>query len=209
MGQYGFQHLPDLRVCDFGSGRGLYTRFMIKYAHPDNIYGMDADSEMLEKCRKSFGMCNFLKLSHSPPSPIRECFFDLLLGNSVFSKSTPEHADAWIGDFARIMRPGGLVLITTQGRSFIEYCRQIRESGDGSDPFFQYLSRSFVDTDQSFKDYDSGKYLSSESTEDTRFGETLIPPQYAAEKWCADFELVQFIEDINFFRKALIVLRRK
>ncbi len=209
MRQFGIQYHPDFRVCDFGSGWGRYTRFMIKYAHPDNIYGMDVNGGMLEKCRKNFGMCNFLKISSLPPSPVHEKFFDLLIAYSVFSHLAPDCADTWIDDFARIMRPGGLVILTTQGRSFIEYCRHIRESGDLSHGWFQCLARSFVDTEQSCADYDSGKYLFSATTEDPYYGEALIPPQYIVDRWTSNFELLNFIDDRTFLPQALIVLRRK
>lgn len=206
---FGILSHPDFRACDFGSGWGRYTRFLIKYAHPDNIYGMDLDSSMLEKCRKNFGMCNFLKVSSLPPSPVRESFFDLLIGYSVFSHLSPDCADAWIDDFARIMRPGGLIFITTQGRTFIEFCRHIRESGDLSHGWFEGLARSFVDVEQSHKDYDAGRYLFSATREDPYYGEALIPPQYVTEKWTSNFELVNFFDDRNFLPQALIVLRRK
>lgn len=197
------------RICDFGCGWGRYTRFMLKYAHPDNIFGIDVSGMMLEKCRKIFGMCNFLKIDSFPPSPIRDDFFDLVFGYSVFSHLSRECSDAWIAEFSRIVRPGGLVIMTTQGRTFIDFCHKIRESGDRSNAWFECLARSFVDTDEAYRQYDSGVFLHASTTVLNGYGESMIPLDYVIRNWLDKFDLVDFIDDRSFLPQALFVLRRK
>lgn len=198
------------RAVDFGSGWGRYTRFMLKYIHPDNLYGLEVSRVMVEHCRKSFGMANFIKVESYPPCDLRDNLVDLVFGYSVFSHLAPDCANAWIEEFARIMRPGGLLLMTTQGRSFIEYCRNIRESGNRSHPWFVSLAKAFADTEQAYRDYDAGEFLHyGEGQYGGSYGESLIPRGYVEKAWLKDFELVDFIDDRAFLPQALFILRRR
>jgi len=203
--------LTDASVAvDFGSGWGRYTRFMLKYVHPDNLYGLEVSPQMVEHCRKAFGMANFLKVDSMPPCPLRSVMVDLIFGYSVFSHLAPHCADAWVDEFARITQAGGLVLMTTQGRSFIEFCRQVRESGDRSHPWFVSLAKAFVDTDQAYRDYDAGQMLHfGEGQYGGTYGESLIPHGYIESHWGKYFDLVDFIDDRGVLPQALFVLRRK
>jgi SAM-dependent methyltransferase len=198
------------RAVDFGSGWGRYTRFMLKYIHPDNLYGLEVSSNMVEHCRKSFGMGNFLKVETFPPCDLRDDLVDLIFGYSVFSHLSPDCAGAWMDEFARIMRPGGLLLMTTQGRTFIEYCRNIRESGDRSNEWFINLADSFVDADQSCKEYDAGEFLhAGHGQYGGTYGESLIPRGYIVNHWLRYFDLVDYVDDRAFLPQALFVLKRK
>ncbi|MFD3300191.1 methyltransferase domain-containing protein [Aquipseudomonas alcaligenes] len=197
------------RAVDFGSGWGRYTRFMLKYVHPDNLYGLEVNSAMVEHCRKSFGMANFIKVESYPPCDLRDNLVDLVFGYSVFSHLAPACANAWIEEFARIMRPGGLLLMTTQGRTFIDYCRNIRESGNRSHPWFVSLAKAFADTEQAYRDYDAGEFLHyGEGQYGGSYGESLIPRGYVEKAWLKDFELVDYVDDRAFLPQALFVLRR-
>ncbi|MBE0568697.1 MAG: methyltransferase domain-containing protein, partial [Deltaproteobacteria bacterium] len=187
------------RAVDFGSGWGRYTRFMLKYIHPDNLYGLEVSSNMVEHCRKSFGMGNHLKVDTFPPCDLRDSLVDLIFGYSVFSHLSSECAGAWIDEFARILRPGGLVLMTTQGRTFIEYCRKIRESGDRSHEWFINLADSFVDVERSYSDYDAGEFLhAGHGQYGGTYGESLISRGYILKHWLEYFDLVDFVDDRAF-----------
>lgn len=198
------------KMLDFGCGWGRYTRFLLKYTHPDNIYGVDVNSGMIEQCRKNFGGSNFSTVSPFPPTIFRDSLFDLVLGYSVFSHLSPACADAWIEEFARVVRPGGIVLMTTQGRDFIDFCRNIRRTGDLSHPWYRSLAVAFVDEAAAHHAYDEGRYLfTSRRGEDATYGEALISRGYIEQHWLHGFELVDFVDDRSFLPQALFVLQRK
>lgn len=209
LGKHGLVLTDDSVAVDFGSGWGRYTRFMLKYVHPDNLYGLEVNSPMVEHCRKAFGMANFLKVGSMPPCALRSRMVDLVFGYSVFSHLAPDCADAWIAEFARITKPGALVLMTTQGRSFIDFCRGVRESGDRSHPWFVSLSKAFVDVEQAYRDYDAGTFLHyGEGQYGGTYGESLISRGYIEARWGQYFDLVDFIDDRAVLPQALFVLRR-
>ena len=209
LSKHGLSLSDDSVAVDFGSGWGRYTRFMLKYVHPDNLYGLEVNQGMVEHCRKAFGMANFLKVGTLPPCPLRSGMVDLVFGYSVFSHLAPHCADAWIAEFARITKPGALVLMTTQGRSFIDLCRDVRESGDRSHPWFISLAKAFADSAQAFRDYDVGQFLHfGEGQYGGTYGESLIPRGYIERCWGRYFDLVDFIDDRQVLPQALFVLRR-
>lgn len=209
LAKHGLSLSDESVAVDFGSGWGRYTRFMLKYVHPDNLYGLEVSSSMVEHCRKAFGMANFLKVDTLPPCPLRSSMVDLVFGYSVFSHLAPHCADAWIAEFARITKPGALVLMTTQGRSFIDFCRSVRESGDRSHPWFVSLAKAFVDSDQARSDYDAGQFLHfGEGQYGGTYGESLIPSGYIERHWGKYFDLVDFIDNRAILPQALFVLQR-
>lgn len=209
LAKHGLTLSDDSVAVDFGSGWGRYTRFMLKYVHPDNLYGLEVNPAMVEHCRKAFGMANFLKVETLPPCPLRNGLVDLVFGYSVLSHLAPHCADAWISEFARITKPGGLVLMTTQGRSFIDFCRGVRESGDRSHPWFISLSKAFINSEQAYRDYDAGQFLHfGEGQYGGTYGESLIPKGYIGRHWQTYFDLIDFIDDRAVLPQALFVLRR-
>ncbi len=210
LGKHGLNFAEDSVAVDFGCGWGRYTRFMLKYIHPDNFYGFDVNSKMVEHCRKAFGMANFMKVGTMPPSPLRDGMVDLVFGYSVFSHLAPHCADAWITEFSRITRPGAIVIMTTQARGFINFCSEIRRSGNLSNPWYEALATSFVNSDQALQDYDRGNFVhAGHGQYDGTYGESLIPRGYIEEAWCSDFELVDFIDDPSVLPQALFVLKRR
>lgn len=197
-------------MLDFGCGWGRHTRFLLKYAHPDNIYGVDVNSGMIERCRRLFGGCNFMRVSPFPPSVFRDGLFDLLLGYSVFSHLSPACADAWIEEFGRIVRPGGMVIMTTQGRSLLDLCRRLRATGAQQTTHEKLLAAAFTDEAAAYRAYDGGEFLfTSHLGPDASYGEALIPRGYIEQRWLGQFDLVDFVDDRSFLPQALFVLARK
>lgn len=181
----------------------------MKYTKPDNIYGLEVNEHVLENCRKTYGGCNFLKVDSFPPCDLRDDLLDFIFGYSVFSHLSPDCADAWIGEFARIVRPRGLVMMTTQGRTFVEYCQYIRDSGNITHPWHNSLVKSFVNVQECLEQYDNGGFLHAQTGQyGGTYGESLISPGYIKNNWAEYFDLVDFFDDRTTLPQALFVLRR-
>ena len=74
-----------------------------------------------------------VKIEQMPPSPLPSATFDTAFAYSVFSHLSPKAHLAWQEEFARVVKPGALVFITTQARWFLDNCRELprapREAG--------------------------------------------------------------------------------
>ncbi len=210
----GQQWNGEGKLLDFGTGWGRYARIFMKDFRPENVVGVDVDESYIKICRETFPYGRFETVSPLPPSSLEDQTYDLVIAYSVFSHLAEHAATAWIREFERILRPGGMVAVTTQGRSLLQVCEKIREQKEFDHPWHEHLARSFVDRAACEAAYDTGEYLySATGGGDVRssefYGEALIPRGFVERHWCDAFELVEFIDDRGFLPQALIVLRKR
>jgi SAM-dependent methyltransferase len=105
----------DLRsVLDFGCGCGRVIRHWARMGVRD-LHGCDYNPELVAWCRDNLPFMTARVNSPSPPSPYADDQFDLVYAVSIVTHMTEAAARAWIADLARILKPGGLLLVTTHG----------------------------------------------------------------------------------------------
>lgn len=201
-------------LLDFGTGWGRYARIFMKDFRPENVVGIDVDPGFVKICRETFPYGTFETVAPLPPSSLVDRSFDLVIAYSVFSHLAEHAATAWVNEFARLLKPGGMMAITTQGRSFLDVCERMRKVGRFDHPWHRNLARSFVDHQACLAAYDAGQFLFSatgggEVRSSDFYGEALIPKGYIEANWCDRFELVEFIDDRSYLPQALIVLRKR
>ena len=115
------------RVLDFGCGWGRMLRCFLRDVSAENLHGVDVDASMVELCRSLFGtLGRFDVVPARPPAATLTGPYDLIYAYSVFSHLNEEYHLAWVEELARVLRPGGLLLATTQGRGFIDFCASLR-----------------------------------------------------------------------------------
>jgi SAM-dependent methyltransferase len=51
----------------------------------------------------------------NPPLPFEDASFDLVYSISVFTHLDEEMQDAWLNELKRVLRPGGILIITVHG----------------------------------------------------------------------------------------------
>lgn len=212
--KHGHPLTPTTRLIDFGTGWGRYARLFVKEVRPEHILGLDVDPSFVEVCRNTFPYGRFETVPAFPPSGQPAGSFDLIIAYSVFSHLSEAAATAWIEEFAQLLAPGGIIAITTQGRSFLQFCENIRQTNQLDTPWHRNLARSFIDRADCERRYDEGEFLYSatgaaEIRPASFYGEALIPRQYVERNWIAKgFELLEFIDDRGFLPQALIMLRK-
>jgi SAM-dependent methyltransferase len=113
-------HVPLDRVgpvLDFGCGCGRVTRYW--HDHRGTVVGSDRDADAIDWCRRNLPFAHFEPNGLAPPLPFADESFDLVYALSVFTHLTADLQTAWRDELRRVLRPGGRLLVTTHGRSYV------------------------------------------------------------------------------------------
>jgi len=99
----------SIRLLDFGCGTGAMTRFFVDRGY--RVEGLDISPSIIEQNRKMSPGIKFHLVEPEERSEIADGSFDV-----VFSSEVVEHVYdvmAVFEEFRRILRPGGLLILTT------------------------------------------------------------------------------------------------
>ncbi|MBM3987491.1 MAG: methyltransferase domain-containing protein [Planctomycetes bacterium] len=107
-------------VLDFGCGCGRLLRHFARYAVASRFMGVDVDPTPIAWCRENLDFAEFASIPLLPPMALPRGGFDALYTYSVFSHLPLESQRAWLAEFARLLRPGGLAVITYHGERAVE-----------------------------------------------------------------------------------------
>lgn len=206
---------PQSTVLDFGCGWGRVSRFFLRDLKPENIYGVDVLKSAIDLVRQSNIPGRYSVIPTQPPLDFPDGSFDVIYAFSVFSHLPEKLANHWVTEFARLLRPNGLMVVTTQGRGFLEFCAQFR-GRENTFLWHQLLANSFVDTERHLAAYDRGEFLYEANGGGDKpelagsvYGDALIPPGYVHSEWTKHLSFVDFIDDPSFLSQALIVMRKR
>lgn len=117
------------RILDFGCGCGRLTRHLPSMSQA-NIYGCDYNRRLVNWCAENLTgafQTNRLK----PPLGYADESFDIIYLYSVFTHLREATQKAWLEEFHRVLKPGGLVLISFHDEDH----RALREIGIAADAF--------------------------------------------------------------------------
>lgn len=104
-------------VLDFGCGCGRVTRWWRDF--DGTVAGSDVNGPAVEWCRANLPFARFERNALAPPLVFEDESFDLVYALSVFTHMTAELQLAWRDELRRVLRPGGRLLLTTHGRSYV------------------------------------------------------------------------------------------
>jgi SAM-dependent methyltransferase len=203
---------PASGILDFGCGWGRITRFFLKDVEPDALWGVDGNDELIAICRGTSTWGNFKQIDVFPPTDFPSGTFDLVFSYSVFSHLSEDMHLQWLDEFARILKPGGLLIATTWDREVIERCGRLRD--EQGVPFFKSsLAKTFHDTDAWLARYDRGEFCFDSSEEiygssSSWHGEACIPKHYVLSNWSPRLEVLDFIDDRSVAPQNVVVARR-
>ncbi|MBB82997.1 MAG: hypothetical protein CL931_04210 [Deltaproteobacteria bacterium] len=185
----------DLRsVLDWGCGCGRVSRYFAR--HPNlALTGIDIDASNVDWCRTNLPFARFETCQVDPPTGLESSSFDLLFGISVMTHLSEADREAWLGELARLARPGATALLTTQGASAL--CR----SNADADRVARWRQVGMIDVGVSVA-------ASDLSPEPDRYIDCFLTPDYIRDRWSNEFEVVDLLEGYIGNAQDLVVLRR-
>ena len=200
----------SFRMIDFGMCWGRISRFFLRDVTPGNIVGLEVNDTFIEAA-KSIGMpVDIQKIEPLGPTLLPADSVDLVTAYSVFSHLDEVAADAWAEEFSRVLKPGGILIATTEGERFIDFCAELASREHHESDWHRSLSKAFPDPEAARRRYLAGECVTSEPyRHQPHYGETLIPPGYIMSAWGDRLELLEFSQAGQRFWQGVFVLRKR
>lgn len=106
-------------ILDWGCGPGRIIRHMHKYFPDSKLYGTDYNEASIKWCSEFIKTARFQTNRNSAKLPFQSSFLDVIYGISVFTHLSEKQHVEWFPELIRALKPGGILLISTQGNAFI------------------------------------------------------------------------------------------
>lgn len=187
------------RVLDFGCGWGRVLRFFLRDVAPEALIGIDCSERAITSCLETNRWCRFERCEVLPPTDLEAESFDFIYAFSVFSHLSEQAHRHWLAEFDRLMRPDGLLILTTFDRAFLA-C-----TSDGSE-----LPPEPLSLEQWFSRYDRGDFCFRRLTAipDPHFGDAFIPERYVRERWTNHFTVQDYVGASSLDQNIIVCTKR-
>jgi SAM-dependent methyltransferase len=111
----GLDVSQPLNVLDFGCGAGRQLlQFTRHYPHW-RMSACDVDFDVIKFIKRAYPRVDAYASSFDPPLKYADGTFDMLYAVSIFSHLSFDDARLWLAELARVLRPGGLAMLTFNG----------------------------------------------------------------------------------------------
>lgn len=108
--------LKDVAILDWGCGPGRVIRHLPEIINNNcSFYGTDYNKKSIDWCKKNLLGIKFNKNELTAKLPYEDCTFSVIYGLSIFTHLSEAMHYSWFDELCRVLTPGGIMLITTQG----------------------------------------------------------------------------------------------
>ncbi len=105
-------------ILDFGCGCARVARHMPALLPHVRLSGIDVDARTIRWCVRHLPG-DWRAIAPDPPTALPAGAFDLIYAVSVFTHLPEERQRAWIAELHRLLRSGGLLIVTTLGPELV------------------------------------------------------------------------------------------
>ncbi|MDH3244388.1 MAG: class I SAM-dependent methyltransferase [Saprospiraceae bacterium] len=111
--------LGGVRILDWGCGPARVIRHLPSILGSENqYYGTDANLESVRWCNETFPEIQFVQNEMEGELNFPQDHFNLIYGISVLTHLSDDLHEKWIQELQRVLKPDGVLLVTTQGLNF-------------------------------------------------------------------------------------------
>jgi SAM-dependent methyltransferase len=203
-----------INVLDFGCGAARQLLHFTRHFPMPRYHACDVNEPAISFVKRNYPEVHAVRNAFRPPLPFEPGYFDMVYSVSVFSHLSPEDQPLWLRELARVLKPGGCCLLSTQGFTGVERMGRGALVDNGRTPretlaahgllYRDYADREVQKANECTLAFGS-KYLGIDGS----YGTTTVSPAYVAQHWPAfGFAVERVIEGIIDYRQDLVVLRR-
>jgi len=188
-GRYIQTPLAELELLDFGCGWGRILRFFMRDIPHSQLHGCDCWPEIVEVARRDNHWCEFRPIHTLPETAYASNSFNVIYLYSVFSHLSEKAHLAWVAEFRRLLRPKGMLVITTRSADFLRLLAVKREQGKSRGLQQSMLATdAFPDTDKALADYSEGRFCYAPTggggpLDADFYGEAVVPEAWIRQNW--------------------------
>lgn len=111
--------LKDKKILDWGCGPGRVIRHLPSVVgNGCEYFGTDYNKQTIDWCSQNLPGINFNCNSLAAQLPYEDNYFDAIYGISIFTHLSEQLHYDWYNELFRILNPGGIMFLTTQGDNF-------------------------------------------------------------------------------------------
>jgi SAM-dependent methyltransferase len=111
--------LKDKKILDWGCGPGRVIRHLpAVIGNGCEYFGTDYNPQTIDWCSKNLPGIAFNCNSLAAKLPYADNYFDVIYGISIFTHLSEQMHHDWYNELFRVLRPGGIMFLTTQGDNF-------------------------------------------------------------------------------------------
>ena len=111
--------IPGKKILDWGCGPARVVRHLPEMlSHKHLIYGTDYNSKYINWCSNNLSGISFAANSLYPPIAFENNYFDFIYSLSILTHLSEKNHFAWIAEIDRLLKPGGILIISTQGSAY-------------------------------------------------------------------------------------------
>ena len=198
------RHLPeshshDLELLDWGCGCGRVAQHLLDSVPRLRLTGVDIDAENIAWCRDNLLTGRFELIPLMPPTVLPDKVFDVAIGISIITHLAEAVADAWIAELARLIRPGGLVILTFSSARALPTIH--------GQPLSSYLTLARRGIDDELVGTLLDEIL--EPGAEGYYREVFHSIDYIGRHWARWFDVIEIHEMLSFGASSYLVMRRR
>lgn len=214
---HGIRIGPDWIILDFGSCWGRISRFFMRDVPKKNIQGVDVEKEFVDICNNLFDSDAFSVCQAMPPLELVNSSVNMICAYSVFSHLSKAAFLAWLREFGRILKPGGIVAFTTRSEGFLDYCASLNSRRSELSRYQLALATTVGGDTDLRQRYHAGEFVfvsdqgvsGGGSMNESFYGEAFIPQAYVRNHLDNEFEILDYKSIGRVYDQALFVLRKR
>lgn len=209
--RHGVPVQPGTRILDFGVSWGRIIRFFLKDVDPQDLHGVDTSADFLAAARETGVPGQLHQTTALGRLPYDDGGFDLVYAYSVFTHLPERVQDHWLGEIARTLKPGGLLVATVEPPRFLDYFAPLDPADTRLHPWHASMARKIqADPGMKARLQSTGfVYIPDRDGVDEVYGDCVMTPGYAREHWGRFLEVRDFLDDPNRFWQAVVVARKR
>ncbi len=190
-------------VLDFGCSSGRVVRPLAAAFPHIRWRGCDPNEAAIAWASRHLTQIEFFVSPQSPPLPIAEGGLDLVYAISIWSHFAPELGLRWFDEMHRVLRPGGLLAITTHGLQSVSYYAEtgLRPTSQCLEILESLYRSGFWYAPEFGKAGDFGIV-------NPAWGTAFLSPEWLLTKLCPSWRILDFAPGLNQRNQDVYVLQR-